>query len=76
MGTLEKLSVAAQLSRMETDETLKLIAAMKVLMLPDEGTDGGLTKCSRERCFKLLVELGQVISKAQGQFNQSQSPDH
>lgn len=64
MGTLEKLSVAAQLSRMETDETLKLIAAMKVLMLPDEGADGGLTKSNRERCFKLLVELGQVISRA------------
>lgn len=62
----DKLLVAAKLSQSEEDEALKLVGALKVMLMPDAGADGGLTPANRLRCFKLVVELGQLLCKRQG----------
>jgi len=62
----EKLVGAAKLSQIEEDEALKLIGALKLMLMPDAKADGGLTSANRLRCFKLAVELGQMLCRSQG----------
>ena len=62
----ETLVGAAKLSQVEEGEALKLIGALKLMLMPDAGADGGLTSANRLRCFKLVVELVQVLSRSQG----------
>ena len=63
----DKLSVVTdKLSQIEEDEALKLIGALKVMLMPDANADGGLTSANRLRCFRLAVELGQVLCKNRG----------
>jgi hypothetical protein len=62
----DKLLALAKLSQIEKDEALKMIGALKVMLMPDAGADGGLTPSNRLRCFKLVVELGQLLCKSQG----------
>jgi hypothetical protein len=60
----EKLLVMTdKLSQIEKDEALKLIGALKLMLMPDAGADGGLISANRLRCFRLAVELGQVLCK-------------
>jgi len=62
----ETLVGPAKLSHIEEDEAPKLIGALKLMLMPDAGADGALTSANRLRCFKLVVELVQVLSRSQG----------
>jgi hypothetical protein len=66
MTERDKLLAVAKLSQIDEDEALKLVGALKVMLMPDAGADGGLTPTNRRRCFKLVVELGQSLCKRHG----------
>jgi hypothetical protein len=47
----------------EEDEVLKLVAQLKVTLLPDAdaGWDGGLNEHSRRRAWDMVRDLGKIL---------------
>jgi hypothetical protein len=45
-------------------EIMELVAALKIILLADEGWDGGLSETSRKRAWGLARDAGFILLRA------------
>jgi hypothetical protein len=56
-----KRRTIAEIEKGQADDALKLIAELKVALLPDFDANGGLREHTRRRAWRMVNELGKLL---------------